>query len=126
MSMMVLDVGGGTADATVHKCKALGGQAVLSEAACAEGVLCGSVYVDKEFRSFYRNAVGAEAFDTWAARNPATLQNEVMKRVPIPLDLIKSMTQDKLASLWQRQGEISELQLSSAEMRAIFKKPVEE
>ncbi|KAL6763540.1 hypothetical protein V8C86DRAFT_244068 [Haematococcus lacustris] len=163
MSMMVLDVGGGTADATVHKCKALGGQAVLSEAACAEGVLCGSVYVDKEFRSFYRNAVGVDAFDTWAARNPATLQNEVMKRweavkcsfgdsfgpsladrlaclgldsdgyeesatyrVPIPRDLIKLMTRDQKASLWQRQSEISELELSSAEMRAIFKEPVEE
>ncbi|KAJ9522869.1 hypothetical protein QJQ45_023653 [Haematococcus lacustris] len=79
MSVMVLDVGGGTADATVHNCQALGGQVVLSEATCAEGALCGSVYVDKEFRSFYRDTVGAAAFDTWAVRNPSSLQ-QVMDR----------------------------------------------
>ncbi|GFH17052.1 uncharacterized protein HaLaN_13591 [Haematococcus lacustris] len=47
-------------------------------------------------------------------------------RVPIPRDLIALMTRDQKASLWQRQSEISELELSSAEMRAIFKEPVEE
>ncbi|GFH13650.1 chaperone protein, partial [Haematococcus lacustris] len=74
MSVMVLDVGGGTADATVHNCQALGGQVVLSEATCAEGALCGSVYVDKEFRSFYRKAVGEAAFDKWAKDDRASLQ----------------------------------------------------
>ncbi|GFH29712.1 uncharacterized protein HaLaN_28421 [Haematococcus lacustris] len=52
--------------------------------------------------------------------------NRMSCRVPIPRDLIALMTRDQKASLWQRQSEISELELSSAEMRAIFKESVKE
>ncbi len=50
MTVCVLDVGGGTADVTVHHVEHRGQQLVLSEKVSATGALCGSVYVDQAFR----------------------------------------------------------------------------
>jgi molecular chaperone DnaK (HSP70) len=52
MNVMVVDVGGGTTDVTVHACQSKGGgsQVVLAEAVVAEGALCGAVLVDEAFR----------------------------------------------------------------------------
>jgi molecular chaperone DnaK (HSP70) len=50
MTVMVVDVGGGTTDVTVHNCQDVGGKAVLAEAVSAEGALCGGVLVDEAFR----------------------------------------------------------------------------
>jgi molecular chaperone DnaK (HSP70) len=50
MNVMVVDVGGGTTDVTVHACREVGGQVVLSEKVVAEGALCGAVLVDEAFR----------------------------------------------------------------------------
>jgi molecular chaperone DnaK (HSP70) len=50
MTVMVVDVGGGTTDITVHACRSVGGQVVLAEAVSAEGSLCGAVMVDEAFR----------------------------------------------------------------------------
>ncbi|GFH24970.1 uncharacterized protein HaLaN_22855, partial [Haematococcus lacustris] len=125
MSVMVLDVGGGTADATVHNCQALGGQAVLSEATCAEGALCGSVFVDAEFKAYYRATVGAIAFDAWSSQYPASLQ-QVMDKVPIPPELARLMTQEQRAALQrQQQGQTTEVLLSSTVLRQLFQGPVE-
>ncbi|GFH20296.1 uncharacterized protein HaLaN_17391 [Haematococcus lacustris] len=74
MSLMVVDAGAGTVDVTIHNCQERGGQVVLSEAICAEGALCGSLFVDKEFSAHYRAAVGTTAFDAWVAQHPAGLQ----------------------------------------------------
>ncbi|GFH28077.1 uncharacterized protein HaLaN_26500 [Haematococcus lacustris] len=74
MTVMVVDAGTGTVDVTIHKCQALGGQVVLSEATCCARALCGSLYVDNEFSAHYRAAVGAPAFDAWVAQHPAGLQ----------------------------------------------------
>ncbi|KAL6759043.1 hypothetical protein V8C86DRAFT_1390447 [Haematococcus lacustris] len=79
MSVMVLDVGGGTADVTVHNCEERGGRCVLAESTRAMGGLCGSVFVDNNFRELYREAVGAAAFDAWSAQYPASLQ-QVMEK----------------------------------------------
>ncbi|KAJ9507969.1 hypothetical protein QJQ45_021304, partial [Haematococcus lacustris] len=74
MSVMVLDVGGGTADVTVHNCEQRGGRCVLAESTRAMGGLCGSVFVDNNFSEYYREAVGPAAFDTWASACPSSLQ----------------------------------------------------
>ncbi|KAJ9507626.1 hypothetical protein QJQ45_019183 [Haematococcus lacustris] len=79
MSVMVLDVGGGTADVTVHNCEERGGRCVLAESTRAMGGLCGSVFVDNNLRELYREAVGAAAFDAWSAQYPASLQ-QVMEK----------------------------------------------
>ncbi len=50
MTVMVVDVGGGTTDITVHSCSNVGGQVVLSEVVSAQGNLFGGVRVDDEFR----------------------------------------------------------------------------
>ncbi len=50
MTVCVLDVGGGTADITVHDVEERGGRTVLAEALHAVGALAGSVYVDAAFR----------------------------------------------------------------------------
>ncbi|GFH15342.1 uncharacterized protein HaLaN_11551 [Haematococcus lacustris] len=102
MSVMVLDVGGGTADATVHNCQALGGQAVLSEATCAEGALCGSVFVDAEFKAYYRVAVGAAAFDAWSSQYPASLQQVMDKWEAVKC----SFASDDTGSLSQSLGQL--------------------
>ncbi|KAL6759049.1 hypothetical protein V8C86DRAFT_2583839 [Haematococcus lacustris] len=102
MSVMVLDVGGGTADATVHNCQALGGQAVLSEATCAEGALCGSVFVDAEFKAYYRAAVGATAFDAWSSQYPASLQQVIDKWEAVKC----SFASDHTGSLSQSLGQL--------------------
>ncbi|GFH15348.1 heat shock protein 12B [Haematococcus lacustris] len=79
MSVMVLDVGGGTADVTVHNCEQRGGRCVLAESTRAMGGLCGSVFVDNNFSEYYREAVGPAAFDAWASACPSSLQ-QVMDR----------------------------------------------
>ncbi len=50
MTVCVLDVGGGTADITVHDVEERGGRTALAEALHAVGALAGSVYVDTAFR----------------------------------------------------------------------------
>jgi hypothetical protein len=50
MTVCVLDVGGGTADITVHDVEERGGRTVLAEALHAVGALAGSAYVDTAFR----------------------------------------------------------------------------
>jgi hypothetical protein len=50
MTVMVVDVGGGTTDVTVHNCQDVGGKAVLAEAVTAEGDICGGVMADDAFR----------------------------------------------------------------------------
>lgn len=50
MTVCVLDVGGGTADITVHDVEEVDGCIVLAEALPPVGALAGSVYVDRAFR----------------------------------------------------------------------------
>ena len=50
MTVCVLDVGGGTADITVHDVEERAGRTVLAEALHAVGALAGSAYVDTAFR----------------------------------------------------------------------------
>jgi hypothetical protein len=50
MTVCLLDVGGGTADITVHDVQEQGERVVLAEAVHAAGALAGSVYVDEAFR----------------------------------------------------------------------------
>lgn len=50
MTVCVLDVGGGTADITVHDVEERGGHIVLAESLHGVGALAGSVYVVNAFR----------------------------------------------------------------------------
>eukprot|EP00983_Pelagomonas_calceolata_P069780 1150500-Pelagomonas_calceolata.AAC.1 len=73
-AVMILDCGGGTVDTTVHCCKQGRGQAVLlAEAVCADGALCGAQYVDQHFLDYFRETVGADAFNQWVQSHPAEL-----------------------------------------------------
>ncbi|KAL6763565.1 hypothetical protein V8C86DRAFT_245882 [Haematococcus lacustris] len=100
MSMMVVDAGAGTVDVTVHDCQALGGQVVLSEATCAKGAMCGSLYVDKEFSKHYRAAVGAAAFDAWVGQHPAGLQRVMYKWEAVKCSFLRN--QNDLADSMSR------------------------
>jgi len=50
-TVLIVDCGGGTVDTTTHSCKFMGngGLLHLAEATCADGALCGAVYVDVAF-----------------------------------------------------------------------------
>ncbi len=50
MTVCVLDVGGGTADITMHSVQERKGHAVLTKSLHAVGALAGGVYVDAAFR----------------------------------------------------------------------------
>jgi molecular chaperone DnaK (HSP70) len=50
MTVMVVDVGGGTTDVTVHHCEDVGGKVVLAEEVTAVGDICGGVMADEAFR----------------------------------------------------------------------------
>lgn len=48
-TVCILDIGGGTADITVHDVEERGGKVVLAEALHATGAMCGGAYVDRAF-----------------------------------------------------------------------------
>ncbi|GFH32018.1 uncharacterized protein HaLaN_31165, partial [Haematococcus lacustris] len=93
------------------------GQVVLSEATCAEGALCGSVYVDKEFRTFYRKAVGEAAFDKWKRGNPASLQQVMQEWEKIKCSFASSHASGLAQSLGQ-------LNLGASEPNSTFTVPI--
>ncbi|MEW5303225.1 MAG: hypothetical protein WDW36_005934 [Sanguina aurantia] len=72
---MVVDAGGGTVDITVHEVETRAGEQVLAESICAQGAYAGSTFVDSAFESFYRQQVGAEAFDTWKLSAASSYQS---------------------------------------------------
>ncbi|KAL6763560.1 hypothetical protein V8C86DRAFT_3161690 [Haematococcus lacustris] len=134
MSLMVVDAVAGTVDVTVHNCQALGGQVVLSEATCCARALCGSLYVDNEFRweavkyTFSRDQRNDLAVSMSRLRLGADdLGSSEAFRVPIPSKLVDLMSKDQRCSLKQQQhGLDSQLVLSSSVMRQLFKGPVDD
>ncbi|KAL6763558.1 hypothetical protein V8C86DRAFT_3129636 [Haematococcus lacustris] len=135
MTVMVVDAGTGTVDVTVHNCQALGGQVVLSEATCCARALCGSLYVDNEFRWEAVKCIFPNSYGASLAANMGRLGQGLgaddlgssnILRVPIPPELQQLMSEEQRGSLKQQQhGLDSKLVLSSSVMRQLFKGPVD-
>ncbi|PNH04912.1 Heat shock protein 12A, partial [Tetrabaena socialis] len=68
--VLVLDCGGGTVDATLHRVRGSGERLKLEEAAVTRGLLAGGRCVDAAAWAFIRQAVGAAQWDKWKAHNP--------------------------------------------------------
>ncbi|PNH04919.1 Heat shock protein 12A [Tetrabaena socialis] len=68
--VLVLDCGGGTVDATLHRVRGSGERLQLEEAAVTRGLLAGGRCVDAAAWAFIRQAVGAAQWDKWKAHNP--------------------------------------------------------
>lgn len=64
---MVVDLGGGTADITVHKKVA---DDKLEEKHRAVGNDCGGTSVDRKYHNIFRDIVGSEAFDAFQREDP--------------------------------------------------------
>ncbi|KAG2484372.1 hypothetical protein HYH03_016788 [Edaphochlamys debaryana] len=67
---LVLDCGGGTADATLHRVRGAGLGVRLEEAAVGRGALAGGAHVDAAAWSYMRDLLGADAWDAWQAAEP--------------------------------------------------------
>ncbi|KAL6759044.1 hypothetical protein V8C86DRAFT_3025159 [Haematococcus lacustris] len=144
VSVMVLVVGRGTTDVTVHKCEQRGGRCVLAESTQAMGGLCGSVFVDNNFSEYYREAVGPAAFDAWASacppacsrswtggrlRSAALLTACCLSRVQ-PTPQVAALRHLGLRMKERRRvlatGSASVVLLSCNIMRQLFEQPVQE
>ncbi|KAG2484378.1 hypothetical protein HYH03_016794 [Edaphochlamys debaryana] len=82
---LVLDCGGGTADATLHRVRGAGLGVRLEEAAVGRGALAGGAHVDAAAWSYMRDLLGADAWDAWQAAEPGEVAKlrsrwEVSKR----------------------------------------------
>ncbi|EFJ45277.1 hypothetical protein VOLCADRAFT_94503 [Volvox carteri f. nagariensis] len=67
---LVLDCGGGTADATLHCVRGSGSAVRLEEAAVGRGVLAGGAHVDSAAWSYIRDLLGARQWDKWKEAHP--------------------------------------------------------
>ncbi|PNH11786.1 Heat shock protein 12B [Tetrabaena socialis] len=65
--VLVLDCGGGTADATLHHVRGSGSATRLEEAAIGKGALAGGAHVDAAAWRYVRELLGPSQWDSWSA-----------------------------------------------------------
>ncbi|GIQ88767.1 heat shock protein 70 family protein, partial [Kipferlia bialata] len=131
---MVVDVGGGTADVTVHQVENTQGQ--LSEVTRGHGSACGSMFIDLNFLSLARQRLGKETLERVKAKCPKALSTmvdsfEVVKRqhlgpedeeayVDIPAGIQRLMPLEVAEVLEEASGYDDQLCLTGRVMSSLF------